>query len=191
MRLRDGAMNVEDHNLWRSHDILDPERCVADILRMSGEFLWLCAENADAGSMYGRKLGLLAEKAGDPIFRYEAIRSDDGAKRLKPDEFKGLRTVTHVALGAPVMLISNKMYGVDTALLGLTNGARGVVGGARRAAASAPPELPEYVVVDFHGYIGEPIFPGNGREKWVPVPFIEAIGDAKKNASRIATPLIL
>ena len=184
-------MTIEDYNLWRIHDILAPDRCDTDILRMSGEFLWLCAENADAGSMNGRKLGLLAEKVGIPIIRYESLHSDDGDRRLKPEEFNGLRTVAHVALGAPVMLISNKMYGVDTALLGLTNGARGVVGGARRAAASAPPELPEYVVVDFHGYIGEPIFPGNGREKWVPVPFIEAIGDAKKNASRIATPLIL
>ena len=64
MRLRDGAMTVEDHNLWRSHDILDPERCDADILRRSGDMLWLCVGNADAGPRDGRKLGLLAEEAG-------------------------------------------------------------------------------------------------------------------------------
>ena len=49
------------------------------------------------------------------------------------------------------MLIAKKMYGVYTALLGLMNGARGVVVGVRRAAGPAPPVLPEYVVVDFPG----------------------------------------
>ena len=50
-----------------------------------------------------------------------------------------MRIVTHVALGAPVMLIANKMYGADFVLLGLMNGTRCVVVGARRAAGSDPP----------------------------------------------------
>ena len=105
--------------------------------------------------------------------------------------FKELRTDAQVALIAPVMLIARKMYGVDTALLGLMDGARGVVVEGRYAAGSAPPELPEYAIVAFPGNSGRPIFPGAGRAEWAPVPFREAIGKTKQNASRIATPLML
>ena len=154
--------------------------------------LWVCAENADAGEMNGRKLGILEEKAGVPIIWYESIHIDDGDRRLKPGEFNGVRTVAHVALGAPAILIANKMYGVDTVILGLMNAAaRGGVFGARRAAGSSHHEFPEYVVVDFAGQSGRPIFHGEGLVKWAPVPSLDAIGETEKNASRISVSLIL
>ena len=155
------------------------------------DYLWLTAENADAGQRNGSKIGNLAETSNRPITRYESTHNDVTAKRLKPEEFKGLRTVTHLAVGAPTMLTCNKMYGVETVLLGLMNGARGEVMGFRHSAESAPPALPEYVAVNFPTYTGDPIFRGEGREKWAPVPFIEAFGKTRKYLARSGMPLLL
>ena len=119
-----------------------------DIVRRADSFLWLCAENADAGARNGRKLGQLAINSDAPIARYDSMRSSESAKSLKPDEFRGLRTVKHLALGSPVMLTSDKIYGVEAVLPGLMNGARGVVVGLRHSPGSAPPHLPDYVVVE-------------------------------------------
>ena len=157
-------MTLADYNLWKTRDIADTADCDEDIARRAVGFLRLCAENADAGARNGRKLGKLAINDADPIARYDSMRSSESAKSLKPDEFRRCRTVTRLALGAPVMLTGNKIYGVETALLGLVNGARGAVVGPRRSPGSAPPQLPGYVVVEFTGYSGDPIFQGDGRE---------------------------
>ena len=100
-------------------------------------------------------------------------------------------TFAHVASGSPVMLIATKMYGVDTVLLGLMGGALGVVVGGRRAAGSAPPDHPEYVVVDIPGRSGGHTFHVEGRDKWVHVSLRDAIVQTEKHATRISTPLIL
>ena len=89
------------------------------------------------------------------------------------------------------MLTSNVIYGVQTVLLGLMNGARGKVVGIRHSANSSPPSLPDYVAVEFPGYSGDPIFPGEGREKWAPVPFAERKGRKNPNLARTGLPLIL
>ena len=72
MRLRDGAMTHADYNLWKTHDIMDTANCDEDIARRADGFLWLCAENADAGARNGRKLGQLAAADAAPILRYDS-----------------------------------------------------------------------------------------------------------------------
>ena len=66
--------------------------------------MWLCAENADAGRRNGAKVGALAETQGGPIIRYESMRNNIAAKRLKTDEFNGVRTLTHLAHGGMLCL---------------------------------------------------------------------------------------
>ena len=127
MRLRDGAMALADYNIWKSHDVLDPENCDPDAIQRSDNYLFLCAENAYAGRRNGVKVGNRAETEGFPIIRYESTRNNIAAKKLKPDVFFGLLTVTRIGKQEPVMLTCNRLYGVEKFLLGITNGARGEV----------------------------------------------------------------
>ena len=191
MRLRDGAMTLEDYKLWQSHDIPDPENCDPCALERADKYLWLCAENADAGRRNGDKVGNLAETQGFPIIRYESTHGNIAAEKLRPGEFKRLRTVTHLAKEALVILTCNKMRGVETALLGLTNGDRCEVTGPRHSSGPVHPGLPTYLDGNFATYTGDPIFPGVGREKWAHVPIIEAFGKTRKNLDRSGAPLIL
>ena len=89
------------------------------------------------------------------------------------------------------MLTGNKIYGVETVLLVLMGGARGVVVGFRHSPGPAPPQLPDYVVVEFLGYSGDPVFQRGGREKWAPIPIPGAFGKTRENLSRAGLPLIL
>ena len=101
MRLRDGAMILEDYNLWQPRDIMGPANCEEDSPRRPGGFLWHCADIADAGARNGRNLRHLAQNYGRPIARYEFIHIIEAAKSLKPDGRRGLRAVTHLAEGRP------------------------------------------------------------------------------------------
>ena len=139
MRRRDGAMTLEDYNIWKSHDILGPGNCDPDVLQRADNYRWLCAENADDGQRNVAKVRNLAETQGFPITRYDSTHINISAKRLKPGEFKGLRTVTRLAREAPVMPTRNKIYAVETVLLVLTNGARWEVMGSRHS--EVPPLL--------------------------------------------------
>ena len=89
MRLRDGAMTLSDYNMRKTHDIMDTANCDGDIMRRADGFLWLCAENADAGERNGRKLAKLAINDDTPIVRYDSTHSSESAKSLKPDVFMG------------------------------------------------------------------------------------------------------
>ena len=82
------------------------------------------------------------------------------------------------------MLLVNKIFDVRTVSLGLMNGSRGEVVGMQFADGSSAPGLPEYVIVDFPGYVGPPIFPGRGRERWVPAPPVDVRCEGTKNYIR-------
>ena len=109
MRLRDGASTLGDCNLWKSHDILDPQNSAPDLLRSAGNYLWIGAENAGDGRRNGDKVGNLAETRGCPIIRYESMQNNISAGEIKHGEFMGLRAVTHIAHEAPVMRARNKI----------------------------------------------------------------------------------
>ena len=107
-----------------------------------------------------------------------------------PGEFMGLRSKCCLAIGAPVLLITNKVYGAETLLLVLMGGARWAAVGIYRGKGGASPYLPELVVVDVPGYKGDPVFPGEGAEKRAPIPPTTAHGETRKNISRTSIPLI-
>ena len=71
LRLRDGAMTLADHELWRSHDLSDglraPVGAAAEIRKSLEEnALWLVTENGLAGARNGEKLVQLATDKDAP-----------------------------------------------------------------------------------------------------------------------------
>ena len=189
-RLRDAAMTIADYDLWKSRDIASDD-CPADLKKRADSFLWLCEENASSGQRNGSKIAALSKADQTPLLRYEAVHNTPAGGNYAPEEFRGLRSKCHLAIGSPVLLLTNKIYGVDTVPIGLMNGSRGTVVGIYQGRGGGPPSLPEFVVVDIPGYKGGPIFPGAGKEKWVPIPPITVNGKTKKNLSRTSIPLIL
>ena len=164
LRLRDGAMTLADHELWRSHDLGDglraPIGAAAEIRKSLEEnALWLVTENGLAGSRNGEKLVQLAEDKNVPVIAVDASHTDPRAAARPPEEFRQLRTRVHLAPGARVMLTANDMWDVRTVQMGLMNGARGVVVGIVFNDGEAPPSLPRYVIVDFPKYKGRPFWP--------------------------------
>ena len=117
--------------------------------------------------------GALARESAEPILLLKATRNDPRAASRPANSYRLLRAQIHLARGAKVMLLVNEIYDVRTVALGLINGARGEVIGAQLARGPPAPGLPEYVIADFPAYVGPPIFPGNGRERWAPIPPVE------------------
>ena len=190
LRLRDGAMSLADHALWATRDLANP--CApAPLLDRAGRFVALCAENATAGARNGRRAGVLARGSAEPILLVKAAHNDPRAALRPASSYGLLRAQIHLLRGAKVMLLVNKIYDVRTVSLGLMNGARGEVVGVQFSRDSSAPTLPEYVIVDFPGYVGPPMFPGDGRERWVPIPPVSARCKGAKTYVREQVPLRL
>ena len=233
MRLRDAAITVEDHILWKSHEVesLEPDSVSSsesswlgngDLLR---EALVLVTDNAQAGAINGQRLSegvpLLSEsKPTNPssiVVRCEASHNDVRGEHPKADEFRNLRKAVHLRVSAKVILISNKIWGVNTVPLGLMNGARGTVvamiyassghmrvDGNVSATTGWPTSdgisfprgldkcpMPDYVVVHFPSYKGKALLSGGLPRTWVPIPCIEVRGSTRKGLCRIGLPLKL
>ena len=126
-----------------------------------------------------------------------ATHNDPRAKRRSADQFRHLRSATHLYLGAPVMLTTNRIWEQYIVSLSLMNGARGVVvailycpEGTTRLdklslastgypAGKAHGPLPNVVIVDFPDYTG-PSFFANLPRTWIPVPSVSQINDQTK-----------
>ena len=232
MRLRDAAITVEDHLLWKTHEV---ESLEPDAVSSSGESwvgsesllreaLVLVTDNAQAGSINGQRLTegvpLLSEpkplNASSIVVRCEATHNDVRGERPKADEFRNVRKAVHLRVGAKVILISNKIWGVNTVPLGLMNGARGVavafiyankgeirVDGHALGTTGWPSSdgisfprgldhcpMPDFVVVHFPTYKGKSLLPGLPKT-WVPIPCIEVQASTRKGLCRIGLPLKL
>ena len=122
-RLRDCAMTLEDYDLWQSRDIAS-DKCPAELKARAGNFIWLCEENAATVARNGDKLAAIDKSRRPAIFRYPAASNEPSATRYNPREFRGVRANCHIAIGAPVILIANNLFGVYTGRIGLMNGAR-------------------------------------------------------------------
>ena len=190
LRLRDSAMSLSDHALWATRDLAST-RAPAPLRERARRFVALCAENATAGARNGQRAGDLAKESAEPILLVKAAHNDPRAALRPANSYGLLRAQLHLVRGAKVMLLVNKIYDVRTVPLGLMNGARGEVVGAQFPDGSPAPSLPEYVIVDFPGYVGPPIFPGEGRERWVPIPPVEVRCKGAKNYVRQQVPLRL
>ena len=190
LRLRDAAMTLADHALWATRDLADL-RAPAVLRERAAQFVALCAENATAGARNGQRAGALARESGEPILLVRAAHNDPRAASRPANSYSLLRAQIHLVRGAKVMLLVNKIYDVRTVSLGLMNGARGEVVGAQFATGSAPPDLPEYVIVDFPGYSGPPLFLGEGQERWVPIPPVSVRCKGARSFAREQVPLRL
>ena len=142
MRLRDAAITVEDHILWKSHELeaVEPDSASSEPSWLGAENLLrealvLVTDNAQAGRINGRRLTdgvplLTAPSSASVsaiVVRCEASHNDARGESPKADEFRNVRKAVHLRVGARVILITNNIWGVNTVPLGLMNGARGVV----------------------------------------------------------------
>jgi len=193
LRLRDCAPTPADYALWTSRDLdlgslTEEEKAAAET-----EAVWIVSENAVAGERNGRKLGEHAARADLAIYRIEAAHSCERASGhgVLAEHYQQLRTVVHLAVGAPVMLLVNSFFGARVVGAGLNNGACGRVVSVQYAVGASPPALPQCVVVDFPGYTGPPFFPDVGVESrtWVPVPPVEV--KHKRNSEYVRTQIPL
>ena len=138
MRLRDAAITVEDHQLWKTHEIDTQELSSKELWPEAGnlleEALVLVTDNAQAGRINGRRLVKGVPLYSEPgpsvsqvVVRCEARHNDPRGELPKADEFRNVRKAMHLCIGARVILITNAIWDVNTVPLGLMNGARGVV----------------------------------------------------------------
>lgn len=182
LRLRDAAHTKEDVALWKSHDVTSPECKLSpeEIRVFQRDRVHLFCEKQRAGAFNGRRLGEDATAAGCAgILRIWSVESNPLVERYSCDSFGGLRRVLHLALGAPVMLISN----IRT-IWNLVNGLRGRIVGLvweeeaekgcvfsdrpaqqqKRNAAEVggvSANALKYVIVDFPGYVGPCMIDGH------------------------------
>ena len=141
MRLRDGAITLEDYELWKTHEVeslqpqaTDPWPEASELLN---EGLVLVTDNAQAGKINGHRLVRSVPSSMEPVpepgsassivVRCEARHNDPRGERPKADEFRNVRKAMHIRVGAKVILITNTIWNVNTVPLGLMNGARGVI----------------------------------------------------------------
>ena len=150
------------------------------------ERIHMFCENRKAGLFSGQRLGEhVAEQGHGHILRVWSVESSEMTERHKCEHCGQLRRVVHLAQGAYVMLVLNLRTSWN-----LVNGLRGAVvavllesqqtasvsspgvsagGACRRDSASEPGGLSarqvEYIRVDFPGYIGPEMVPG--QPTWV------------------------
>jgi ATP-dependent exoDNAse (exonuclease V) alpha subunit len=86
---------------------------------------------------------------------YQSTATYPGARRADrrtAEDFKQVRHHLRFCIGARVMLVQNRLYGVDLPRLGLMHGAMGVVVGALHADDAFT------LLVRFPSYTGDPIY---------------------------------
>jgi len=125
IRLRDYVCTPEDHAMWSSHDLngFTPGWQASPAVLQSA--LNLVVENEACGTINGQKLAAMADCAAR--VRIEAHHNDVRAATKVADEFRSIRSLTHLCVGAPVMLTQNQLWDRQVVPLGLMNGARGIV----------------------------------------------------------------
>ena len=133
LRLRDAAILPSDVELWKTHDLeeVPAEWHGADGLEQDA--LTLVAENGLCGEINGQRLRAFLDEekknvagGADVVVRCDAWHNfPETASRRKAEEFRQLRSTLFAHVGAPVMLLLNKLYDVSVVPMGLLNGARG------------------------------------------------------------------
>ena len=140
----------------------------------SGQSIEIVATNAACGRINGRRavqrITLEWDGDGDArcIYRIHAEQPAQ-CKSMSSSKFQGLRSTTHVVVGAEQMLMLN----INPAY-GLANGTIGTTIAVKNG--DTPGSLPKFVVLDVPTYTGPPLFEqpddqeGNKRRRhWVPI----------------------
>jgi DNA replication protein DnaC len=207
IRLRDCVSRPSDYEMWKTHeltgDLVTPKWDGSS--KLLEQALTLVVENEACGAINGKKLRAMSVHTH--VVRAMATHTDERGPQRPADEFRQVRSLTHLCVGAPVMLTQNYIWGESVVNLGLMNGARGRVVAIlyktpteRRTdglpASTGYPNglkacpLPDLVIVHFPGYVGRRFFQGL-PSTWVPIPCVEIRHERRKSSIRIGLPLRL
>ena len=119
LRVRDGAQTVADHGLWQTHDISKGTTDPAFKQRTLTEFKLIAAEHRTVGEWNGEQAAAMASTvrrrdpsaSGASVLRIRAVHNDPAAADRSPEDCKQLRSLVHLVIGAPVMLLLNGVWG--------------------------------------------------------------------------------
>ena len=162
-RLRDGKNTDDDWMCMRDLGSRDTLRYEQWRQRgfANGDVVHLYTTNKEVSK---RNLYCLQQKK-KPIVRINSLNTGKG-KQATPNQAGGLVSSLFLCEGAKIILIKNVAQQV-----GLCNGSTGTIAAFVFENNKPPPNLPQYVIVDFgDSYKGKPLF-GDDTDKagWVPI----------------------
>ena len=199
LHLRSGTFDQRHWASWLQRDLTRGSMTEEERLSFeTGVSLELVGTNAHCGEINGRRAvqricqewGEHEDPAARGIYRFRAEGTAE-AKHMNAQKFSGLRSITHVVVGAEQMLTAN-----INPTVGLSNGAIGtcvaVVPGTHIGT------LPICVIVNFPKYTGPALFHVDGddagnaqRRLWVPILPQTRNHEDKAWISRTQVPLRL
>ena len=169
-RLHDGEHTDEDYAqaLKSSHGSISDEEWNERFNEDVHDVTHLFCTNEEVNKYNLRRL----KKLGNKIALIEAKHEGPKAKSMPSDTMRGLQPRMLLSEDAKVYLTTN-----ICPWAGLVNGSTGTVVAMVYKEGTAPPSLPEYVVVDFgKSYKGPAFFEGEEHAGWVPIFPVEAEG---------------
>ena len=199
LRLRDGTFSRKDWEDWLRYDLARGRMTEEQRLSFEkGKSIELVGTNAQCGRINGRRAvqrmtiewGADEPRDARGIFRFAAEQPSQ-CQKMSASKFSGLRSTTHVVVGAEQMLMLN----INPAI-GLANGTTGTT--VAVVPGDTAGSLPKCVILDVPTYTGPPLFEqknddeGNARRRhWVPIMPQSRSHDDKPWLSRRQVPLRL
>ena len=134
--------------------------------------------NEDADQENADFLNRHSKKTGNALHVWYARSGGKGSKAEKKNsDFFGLRRMTALCEGTPVMLLTNEWVEA-----GLANGSTGILRKVVYAPGSTEYQIPMFCIVEFPDYSGPSFFKGDPvKAKWVPIIPFKAHGDTSRD----------
>ena len=187
LRLRDGTNTLEDWEILNSN--CSSDSMSAQKINSFNDFdtTYLYCTNSEC---IAKNIGCL-QSLQQPVVMLKALHDEPISARKSPDIARNLQAKLFCSLGSKIMLLHN----LSLPPTGLVNGSIGLIIDFVYISSSAP-ELPDFIIIEFESYKGPPIFSGETRKKWVPLPpskaeWYSGYGASRKTHYRIQYPISL
>ena len=182
LRLRDGNNDENDWEFLKRYcyPLMSSNRQAAFL---ENDCLHIRASNEECNRVNRKRLQDLKRS----IVLLEAKHSNCKPNTYSDENFRRLKAKLYISVGARIMLTMNVCVNV-----GLVNGSMGDIVDIIYK-TSQPPDLPEFIIVNFPSYSGLPFFIGEDRKHWVPLlpSTVNYSNKAGKTVSRIQYPIQL
>jgi hypothetical protein len=199
LRLRDAAPTAADLELWKTRQLTQLAASESVEPYYHPDAIWLCAENKLAGTRNADVLVNLATASpatglldAAPPTIYETVAAYPGTRRADRRAAKDFKQVRHRlrwCVGCRVMLVQNRLYGVELPRLGLMNGAMGTIVAAYWEDNPMAPGKTPVLLVRFPKYTGDAVY--DFDPKVIPVRCEEVRSNTNSAVIRWQLPLRL